>query len=693
MVAFLFPAAPTAAAESAVHVIDEPLSGAQVVDIDRDGIRDLVLLAADPHVGLQWWSIRSGALAMAAEVTLFDVPTTFESASFRQVHWQGRPRLLLLLASSVVNTGQPCCTELFWIDAEGGRLVASPIDGTTPDGMESLVALDIDGDGTDELLAFAGVYAEDQEERAVQLLRFDGDSVAPAGSPITVRADSSWSQPGDSDGLPGAEIIFGPDASGVLLRLRAGEDGGLRTETADIPEELVSIGGSWVVGASKGTLLIQTDNELSLVTWPNGGLPSVRSSADGVWAMSGVLQLDEGSTVIPAQSSVGASGLTILDINLKEIGRVAYPVLADNWWTLAERHPGLQQIEPLYPAWGAMGPLGSGGIGWMIEGAMVRIVGSGAPEILIEGGLTGVAPVGSIGPDDGWLVLANRAWGFPEFESLTSTAPASMGGLVIAPLAEVVDPSIEPAIRLSSGAVTIDGDRAAVGDASISFEVEAPVGSRIVALLNGRVESDQRSEQATTRLTMTPRGRRADDAEMEALVMVGTPLGRLTVAEWTVEVMREGPRLEVTDETAAPGLASVVRGTTDRGATVEVDGRAVAVARDGTFSVRVDATPWPRDLRVVATSIVGRESVSVLSVVGLFDWRPIPWQVGMAVLTMAVGVALYVTAGRRRPPPQAALAGDGEWIEFEGPIREVAWDEPVVRSAGGATRERDERVE
>jgi hypothetical protein len=699
LVALLVPAAPAAAAEPGFEVIDAPFSVAQVIDLDRDRARDLVVLAADPQIRLDWWSLQDGDLELVASLEPFAEPTTFDIVWLRPVEWAGRPRLLLLLAEIEPNTGQQCCTTMYWIDANGRRLAATPIAASMPDGVEALVPLDTENDGTDELLVVTGIFEDNQAERPVQLLRFAGGRLAPVGGPVQVSTDTGWSQPGDTDGLPGAEVVFGPDGAGELLRLGTAPGGELRTETAELPDLARNGGGGgWVVAASEGQLVVQTDGAVSVMTWPVGGTPAIGARTEGLWAMGPAVRLEDGSNVIAVQSMEDPPTLSIVDMHLEERGGTAWPSTTDAWWDLAERHRGLQQIEGQYPAWGYVGPLGHGGIGWMIEGSLLRIGDDGIPERLIEGGLAGIVPVGPMGPDDRWMVLVQRSWGFSEFEYLPTGREAAVGGLVVVPLEEMVRPTSSAEVRLAEGAVTLRRERVAVAEPAISLEVEAPVGSRIVALLNDRVELDERSERELTQLTMAPRGRRIDDDEMEALVVVTTPLGRSTVAEWTVEVMRGGPRLEVTEETAAPGLASVVRGTTDRGATVEVDGRPVAVASDGTFSARVDASPWPRDLRVVATSIVGRESVAVLSVVGLFDWRPIPWQAGMALLTVAVGVILFITAGRRRPPPRTVLAGEGDWIEFEGSIGDVTWDEPVVRSGGSSrvaatARERDERVE
>jgi hypothetical protein len=437
--------------------------------------------------------------------------------------------------------------------------------------------------------------------------------------------------------------------------------------------------GAWVAGAISGQLLIQDGERLRVGSWPPYGMPSAGAFVEGLWSMSGPITLPGGSSVLLATPMANERELIVLDADLVELGRIEIPAPSD-WWALSERYRALEQLEPLLPSWGPLGRVGQHGVGWLLSGSLITVPDSGVPEVLVGGGLVGVAPVGSMGPHDAWIVLTRRSWGgLGEFEPLMASPSQESDGVVIVPFEELVAPGSAGRVRLAGTAVPLGAGHAATAEATVSFDVEAAGGSRIIGLLNGDVVFDERATHGVTRLAMVASGRDADDPTMEALVMVATPIGRWSASTWTIDVMRDAPDLVVSGATATARFASRVTGVTEPGALVEVDGRPVTVAVDGSFDVTVDATPWPRDVRVVATSVVGRESATVVSVIGLYDWRWLPWPLLVAAAMALLGVALYLTAGRWRPPAPA-VDGDGTWEEFDA-AGSARWEDAARRAA------------
>jgi hypothetical protein len=94
-------------------------------------------------------------------------------------------------------------------------------------------------------------------------------------------------------------------------------------------------------------------------------------------------------------------------------------------------------------------------------------------------------------------------------------------------------------------------------------------------------------------------------------------------------------------------------GQTAPGTAVTLDGTPVPVAPDGSFSDSVTAPPWPHSVRLEAVDPVGNRSVQLVSVVGLFDYRTLPWLPIIVVLTLVAGAILFLRVPRR----DAGLAG------------------------------------
>ncbi len=120
-----------------------------------------------------------------------------------------------------------------------------------------------------------------------------------------------------------------------------------------------------------------------------------------------------------------------------------------------------------------------------------------------------------------------------------------------------------------------------------------------------------------------------------------------------MRVLASPPALRAEAEPAPLSFDVTLTGRTAPGTAVTLDGTPVLVAPDGSFSHSVTAPPWPHSVRLEAVDPVGNRSVQLVSVVGLFDYRTLPWLPIIVVLTLVVGAILFLRAPRR----DAGLAG------------------------------------
>jgi hypothetical protein len=91
----------------------------------------------------------------------------------------------------------------------------------------------------------------------------------------------------------------------------------------------------------------------------------------------------------------------------------------------------------------------------------------------------------------------------------------------------------------------------------------------------------------------------------------------------------------------------VVSGRASPDASVRVAGESVTVSRSGEFSARVPLPPWPTDVEVVATDVIGNSAATMVSGIGIVDYRTLPWIPIAAVLVAVAGGVLYLRVPKR----------------------------------------------
>jgi hypothetical protein len=100
---------------------------------------------------------------------------------------------------------------------------------------------------------------------------------------------------------------------------------------------------------------------------------------------------------------------------------------------------------------------------------------------------------------------------------------------------------------------------------------------------------------------------------------------------------------------------------------VTVDGRPVPVAADGRFTTTISVAPWPAAIIVTATDPFGTAVEHTVEVIGLVDYRGLPWGAMAIAATLGVAALLFL----RVPHLRGAVTpvGDGTLEEIDADPR------------------------
>jgi hypothetical protein len=564
---------------------------------------------------------------------------------------------------------RPCCLTLW----EVGR---DPVGGTelrlllnTQGSGSSIHAIDLDGDGTDELVISEPPDEIEPDSVKVHVLRWDGEAFSKFSRYLTPAQGFDLVPLGDSDGRPGDELgmIAVPNEGPVpalLHRISLDDDGALRAEVGGLSfvGELVALPAS-----GGGRILLASPGEgLRLLDWAADGELTEETTSPQRGVPLGVLGTGADARLLLRDEGI----VHVLDERLAER-------------RVIQRSSAAAQFRNsfLAPFGGLVaGGTPDGGPAVVFRGLLVTLAaagdgGSGDPlSQRVVAALPGMSPIGAFGPDGAWMALA-AATRFDAERSggrLTAQGPIDRVRVTVARTDDVLRPeadggTLDPAV---SGA--IPDPRSAnrsllLARGSFSVEFSGPRDSS-VALENGNPDD---LRQVTTgggivRLTVeAPSSSAAGNERFSARLQVVTPAGHGYVSRWEVQILRESPAVAATTPVAPLSYSVPLRGRTDPGATVQVDGVPVAVGPDGSFDVHVQAGPIPRDVRIQVTDPVGNRTQHTVSVVGFVDFRRLPWIPVVAVLTVLAGAVLYLRAPRPRRPVAKAAGDDATFEEMD----------------------------
>ena len=643
-------------------------------DVDGDGNRELLRLVqadAEATVLEVWreaggrWSPAGGPIqVLSGQAPGPDRNKVYAGAPARLLAWRDGVAERVLLVTQprfeLLDVGPACCLLIkeVVLDSDGLRL--KPMGGQS-NSVEAVMALDLDGDGTDELLTTRSLPPVGGIEYPIEarVYRFDGDQFGrPTRAELPYGSGDSPFLLGDTDGRPGLEAgLIGTLGPPGLFRIRLDASGKLVMDRSGLGSVIAAVAFAARDGRA---IALSATGGVQIVDWPAGSEPQI---VDDDLPISGVLGTAETSSGPLLLVDSAQATLRTLGADLRFGPSVD---AAPNAALL-----GLRSLRVF------SGPLPGGGY-------------RGAPAAIFRGRLVGsltagersqvdraiaplvdAAPVGLVGSGNGAMAILHADL-FPgrlrrEGGVLEELTPTPGSWLSIAPIADVLhagipsdglQPSIEGAVRegsTSSGLVT--------SAAGFRARLTGPPGSHVAVY--GVGATTQSVVPASGALTVAVEPPRSDAANqhLDAGLIVLTPAGQAYVVDWALQVLTSPPGLTAAAET--PFLSSQVRvsGRVPPGTSVEMNGSSVVADSTGRFTGEISAPPWPSDVRIEATDAVGNRSTRVLSVVGLIDYRQLPWIPIAVVVTLLAALALFLRGPGARQLP--AVDGESRLEEIE----------------------------
>jgi hypothetical protein len=673
-----------------VHVPDEP--GAIVLpdgtptlqavaaDLDADGDPELVRLVAGDNgtVWIEAWvQGGEGWVLMAAPALAVPGQAGQGEAAYarrpvrllvRQIGGRDRVTIVRQPLFSGPEDERECCLLIDDLVVDRNTLRLENVDDPSLAAGRSLVAdavhvIDLDGDGTDELLAsyFLAPLNDASSLTEARVFRWAGDHFALLTTgKLPVGSGSSPYVLGDTDGVAGDEAAFiSSSALNVLFRIRLDHNRLITEDSGLIVDDALAV----PLSTSRGLAVLAPRFGLAILSWPPGGQPSVPIAAQPVHSARLLGVVDIG----------GAPRLLVHRTDPDELEIRALPDLTP---TLPRGPIAPSQSAatlgrgPLFPY---VGPLPGGGP----HGAFSAIVaGSFIPAQVLDdpaapiGALAAARPIGLVGPDRAWLAIQQGAIGLPPLDPtggrLDPPAIEPASAVAIVPIDEATrpegnggayDPPIQGGVALADGVIGVNRD-------GLVADVVAPPGSRVY--LPGRDEPERPEvlvvgdDGALDVRIEVPAGVTAD-ADGAATMTVVTPAGHAYTSSWDLRLVDGPPDLRATAETMLGSSRVIVAGRAPPYAEVEVAGRAVAVDEQGRFSTGVDLPPWPTAVTVSARDPIGHEASLIVSGIGILDYRGLPWLPIALVLLGGAAVALILRVPKPRTAPRSI--GDDAVLE------------------------------
>jgi hypothetical protein len=585
----------------------------------------------------------------------------------RLLAWRRDGREQVLATAIGRSAAMPaCCLTIWQVELTVGATTLRRLSGVDG-GATEIRAVDLDADGTDELVVV-------RAPEAVSVLRWAGGGFETLGSSLTPAGSGPLISLGDSDGRPGDEVgSIAPSGmrppGGVLLhRIALDSAGRLRTERADLPFDGTLAA---VMSPGGGRLVLGSDFDGAvLLRWPAGvrnvevearslrrrGVPL---AALGSGADARILLLRDGGTL----DVLGA------DLRPSLLG-VGSGVAAGFF----ERTAAAPYVGPL------PGGLPNGEAALIFRGRMVTQVpaGSQRPRVAERtiASLPGVTPVGVFGPAGARMAVAvptslRRAARFDatrEGGQLVEPAGRASGITLVTVRTEIVlSAEMDNGVLelATQGAVATERPvtrRSLLVGAAFQARLDAPAGSRVLLRVGGASSEALVDASGSIVLTVGQPASDLGDGTYSASVAVVTPSGHGYEAQWQVRQVTRPPRLTVSAESAPLSFDVPIAGQTDPGASVIVDGQEVLVSADGSFASPVQVGPLPRDVTIEAIDAVGNRASQTISVIGFVDYRQLPWIPIVVALTLLAALVLYL----RVPgpiPSRVPVAGDDATLE------------------------------
>jgi hypothetical protein len=642
-----------------------------VADADGDTDREVVRVTGDAGPeSVEVWRDEGGAWAPVDATSIRALRADVETAvavALRSVRVGGDQRVILVTTALDERLGTiTCCLAVHELVMTDGVTAWERVSTPPVASAEWVTAADLDGDGTDELVTVTTDWPENSTEVArtrYEMLR-RGEAAWERLTAIDEAGIAFTASVGDTDGVPGEEVIASVE-SNRLLRLAVRNGEAVVDTTVFTPFDQR---GSWTTGVHDGRLLVSNPQAIGLAEWPAGGAPRIVASHRTTGFPTAVAVGSGRDAVILVHRGLergpGTPRTVVFDADLQPIGEVAPRAEARALWELAalvaRSDPGNGSVVPR-PALGKMlGGWADGRPAYAVGGAILTPGGALGYELESSASVVGL-PLGTAGTMGRWVVIgAASAPG--DLTRLTSRSEGDgrltilRADLAAQPVGSAI--GVRGAIAAADGGLLADPERfALVADPSVASRLLVWDGAALVDAHPG----------ARAGLVPLPAEGPAGDA-VEFTVVVVDAAGRVAVETLDVRYATEAPRIEVEAATRMLATRAEIGGRVDAGSRVTVDGRPVEVRADGSFATSVDAGLLPRAVEVVATGAFGLERRTAIEVVGIADYRSLPWAAIAAAVTLSAAALLFlrIPAARPRNGVPAETGGELEEIDVEG---------------------------
>lgn len=654
---------------------------AVTVDLDGDAAREVVRLRGDGRASsvLEVWAHDGATWSMTDAVATEPIRIADGSPADSQgtglLRWThaGREELVLVTAATDVSGStfpSPCCLAFSMLEraGRGYRIVGVPGGGGSGD---AALVVDLDGDGTDEIVTQRTVVLSDTDPGTLELdvhRWSDGrfETMQRLSSPVAYGV-----LPAETDGRPGDELLLYGTLDGSLVRY-AFRDGAVVAE--ETPLGTADRGDAFLGGVADGLIVVNGSQTASVVRWPADGPADVVAEVPFPEG-SGAQVIGTGADALAfVATGVWTNGPPLPSGDLftlggRALGSVAPSEATERVWPLiAGDLSGV--ISTTRSVWPYGGPVPMrGGDAYLLGGTLVTPHGEDGFETRWFGPLAGSVPVGRAGRDDAWLVLQEGVGAFSTNGALASLWPYGYMGeqgrlSIVADGALAADASTEFSVRMEHAIQLADGTLYA--DAGgFDLVIDAPPGTTVVSYDRGVGRTHDVHDDGAVITIRPPRNAEDDHDEVfswEGVVIL--PDGRTAPIAYAGTFVRES-LLSTIGAHEPLELRAGISGTTRPGASVLVDGRPVTVDADGHFTTEVNAPPWPRTVVVTAVDPLGNETTTTVEVIGLVDYRGLPWALIFAAATVAAGLFLFLRTPRQ-PHAPTPVPAEGTLEEIDG---------------------------
>ena len=648
---------------------DAPILQTVVADVDGDGRRELVrLVRGDGDEALaEVWVEKGAAWGLLGEPVEV-VPPSRVGTRVDPVYQATPVRLLVRRVNGAervtvasqphfeeIDVGEACCLLLHDLVIEpggGGVRLDEVADGS--DFADAVLVIDLDGDGTDELLVTQSrtPRGDVTYPTRARVHRWGGEAFGPpVATALTIGSGDAPFLLGDSDELPGDEAAIASTFGRTgLFRIAAGPGDQLVVDPAGLTaDQALAV----PIAGGRGVALTGPVVGFIVAPWPAG---SPVSPPVGTSQLSDVRLLGTVATEgEPRLAAHRPSSATLHLLSLPELTPWRQTSIARS---LAAARLSARPPDPY------VGLL-PGGNGAMIHaGRLVAPTAAGDPSIPTPiATLAGAEPIGFVG---GATLLAvhhaplGPAAPGPGGGPLTVPAALPLAWTSIVPFDLVRSPEADAGALDASlrGAIRLDeGNDVAVGRDGLTAEVAAPPGSRVLVSDGAPVSRLPVVVVPQSGFVDIRVGAAAADAgttRRRARLVVTTPAGHAYLAAWDILTLAGPPPIEAEVATSTGSSMVEVRGVTLRYATVRVDGRAVDINSAGLFAAAVDLPPWPTDIVIEVDDSLGNVARTTVTGVGWFDYRGLPWVPIVAVVVGIAALFLVLRVPRLNPLPRPA---------------------------------------